>query len=270
MIPARIIQTGPARLPLRLQAAMTGVKLLHPDFEYVFFDDARVESFMAEQLPEHRRAFEQFHVPIQKFDFFRYLAVYRLGGFYLDLDVFLVRDLIPLQNSECVFPFEELTWLQHLCDHYAMDWQIGNYGFGAEAGHPLLAAIIENCVRSTRDPSWVSSIMKGLPWMCREDFYVLCSTGPGLVSRTFAENPPLQTGVTILFPDDVCESSTWHQFGDFGVHQMAASWRGSANFVARRLRRIWEIRRLHQIVSAARKKGRTRRALPPVETGRPV
>lgn len=270
MIPARIIQTGPTKLPMLLQSAMTGVKLLHPGFEYVFFDDARVESFLAEQLPEHRRAFERFRLPIQKFDFFRYLAVYRLGGFYLDLDVFLVRDLTPLQNAECVFPFEELTWLQYLCDCYEMDWQIGNYGFGAKAGHPFLAAIIENCVRAAQDPEWVASLLKGLPKTCRKDFYVLCSTGPGLVSRTFAENPRLRGGVTILFPEDVCEPSTWHQFGDFGVHQMAASWRGRANFISRRLRRIWEIRRFRQIIAASKGKGRTREAYPTVEAEQAV
>lgn len=270
MIPARIIQTGPAKLPLLLQSAITSVKLLHPGFEYLFFDDARVESFMAEQPSEHQRVFNSFRFPIQKYDFFRYLAVYRLGGFYLDLDVFLVQDLTALQSAECVFPFEELTWIQYLCDRYGMDWQIGNYGFGAEPGHPFLGAIIENCVRAAREPEWVMPMMTGLPRMCHQDFYVLSSTGPGLVSRTFAENTRLARGVTILFPEDVCEPSTWHQFGEFGVHQMAASWRTTANLVSRRLRRAWEIRRLRQIIAASQSRGRSRNVCPAVEAEQAV
>ena len=66
MIPARIIQTGPKNLPTLLQSAMTTVKLLHPGFEYLWFDDAKVESFMAKQLPEHRQAFESFSFTIKK------------------------------------------------------------------------------------------------------------------------------------------------------------------------------------------------------------
>jgi inositol phosphorylceramide mannosyltransferase catalytic subunit len=263
VIPARIIQTGKSKLPLILQSATTAVKLLHPAFEYVFFDDARVESFLAGQLPEHRQAFESFKYPIQRFDFFRYLAVYSLGGFYLDLDIFLARPLEPLRSSGCVFPFEELTWLRYLCDRHGMDWQIGNYAFGAEAGDPFLAAIIENCVRSARDPQWVKPLMSGVPPMCHKDYYVLCSTGPGLVSRTFAENPQLQVGVKILFPQDVCAPETWHLFGDFGVHQMAASWRPNASIISRRLRRIWEIQRLRQIIAAAKQRGMTRQISSP-------
>ena len=95
-IPRRIIQTGPANPPLLLRSASQTVKLLHPTFEYWFFDDAHVESFIQEHFPEYRRVYHSFRFPIQKYDFFRYLAVYRLGGFYLDLDVFLVKDLTPL------------------------------------------------------------------------------------------------------------------------------------------------------------------------------
>ena len=67
--------------------------------------------------------------------------------------------------------------------------------------------------------------MQGIPRLFRSEFQVLNTTGPGLVSRTLAENPELAKDITVLFPDDVCDERTWHQFGDFGVHAMEGSWR---------------------------------------------
>src|SRR4029077_5545531 len=137
-------------------------------------------------------------------DFFRYLAIYRLGGFYFDLDVILATDLSPLLPTGCVFPFEGLT-LSRLLRSYGMDWEIGNYAFGATPGHPFLEAVIENCVRAQKDPSWVKPMMRGLPFFFRDECLVLNTTGPGLLSRTLAENAELATTVTVLFPDDVCD-----------------------------------------------------------------
>src|SRR5262249_25678367 len=160
-----------------------------------------------------------FTVPIQRYDFFRYLAVYRLGGFYLDLDVLLATGLSDLRSTGCVFPFEGLTFSRWLRDT-GMDWEIGNYAFGAAAGHPFLEAVIENCVRAQRDPLWVPQMLRGVPPLSRIDHYVLYTTGPGLLSRTLAENPALASTVTVLFPEDVCEPTSWNQFGSVGIHMM--------------------------------------------------
>jgi hypothetical protein len=258
LIPSLIIQTGPRDLPLLLKSAVVSVKLLHPEFSYRFFDDAAIEAFLDEEFPEYRREYHSFQFRIQKYDFFRYLAVYRFGGFYLDLDVFLAQSLRPLLTSQCVFPFEELAEGRFLWDRFGMDWQIGNYAFGAAPGHPFLAAVIESCLRAKNDPGWVKPMMQGIPPTVRSDFYVLNTTGPGLVSRTFAENPQLAQDVNVLFPDDVCDRRSWHQFGAFGVHHMAGSWRPRPHFLSRRLTRLWEQWTLNRILADGRARGKTR------------
>src|SRR5262249_58511721 len=87
-IPKRIIQTGKSfQQPLRNRAMMTTVRLLHPGYDHMFFDDPAVRSFFDKEFPEYRSIFDSFRFPIQRYDFFRYLAVYRFGGFYFDLDV---------------------------------------------------------------------------------------------------------------------------------------------------------------------------------------
>jgi mannosyltransferase OCH1-like enzyme len=225
-IPKRIIQTGKS-VPdsVAVRAMVSSIRLLHPDYEYVFFDDVQVDTFITKEFPQYRTVFDSFRFPIQKYDFFRYLAVYRHGGFYFDLDVMLATNLSGLLQYGCVFPFEGLTFSHFLRKKYQMDWEIGNYGFGAIPGHPFLHAVIENCVRAQQDPSWAAVTMPGFITLSKSENYVLSTTGPGLVSRTLAENPDLAETVRILFPDDVCDPKNWHCFGDLGVHLMNASWR---------------------------------------------
>src|SRR5690242_21933575 len=102
-IPKRIIQTSKSQdLPLLQKAAVANIRLLNPGFEYMFFDDRQVEEFIDKEFPEYRRVFDSFPVRIQRYDFFRYLAVYRFGGFYFDMDLLLAANLSELDRKSVV------------------------------------------------------------------------------------------------------------------------------------------------------------------------
>lgn len=232
--------------------------LLNPDYEYLFFDDSRVEAFLDHEFPQYRSVFNAFQHRIQRYDFFRYLAVYRYGGFYFDTDVLLASTLAPLLDHECVFPFEGLTLSRFLRNKYDIDWEIGNYAFGAAPGHPFLAAIIENCVRAQSEPDWAKPMLLGTPPLFRSEYWVLNTTGPGLLTRTLAENPNLRSRVTVLFPDDVCDENNWNQFGNLGVHFMEGSWRTKSTRIWRRLAQRWESREMQRLLKESRKLGKTR------------
>ena len=263
-IPRRIIQTAKHRtLALKQRAFTANIKLLNPDFEWCFFDDSDIDRFIDREFPQHRAVFDAYTTHIQRLDFFRYLAIYRLGGFYFDFDVLLARELNELLPLGCVFPFEALT-LSRVLRQHGMDWELGNYAFGASPGHPFLAAVIENCVRAQRNPKWTRQMMKGIPLLSRAEYGVLYSTGPGLVSRTFAENREIASTVTVLFPDDVCDATNWNRFGEYGVHLMEGSWRNSG-YLRRRLTQRLEAAALKRVVAVSRRRGPTRA---PVEIGR--
>lgn len=258
-IPRRIIQTGKvAPESLRIRAMVTNIRLLHPDYDYLFFDDQAVEQFIDQEFPQYRVVFDSFRYRIQRYDFFRYLAIYRYGGFYCDLDIMLVSSLSRLLEYGCVFPFEGLSFSHFLRTKHNMDWEVGNYAFGSAAGHPFIRAIIENCVRAQRDPSWVSPMMRQLPMLSKSEFYILYTTGPGLVSRTLAENPELAKSVMVLFPDDVCDMKKWNCFGDFGVHLMDASWRLNKGRLRKRLAGQLEVWKLRGLVKQSATLGKTR------------
>src|SRR3990170_6806846 len=197
-IPKRIIQTSKnLDLTLLEKAAVANVRLLNPEYEYLHFDDIQVEQFIDREFPQYRQVFDSFPVRIQKYDFFRYLAVYRLGGFYFDTDVLLATNLSALLTSGCVFPFEALTINHYLRTEHGMDWEVGNYAFGAAPGHPFLLAIIQNCLRAQKDPEWVSTMGRAVPRMFLDEYYVLYTTGPLLVSRTLAEFPDAAKHVSV-------------------------------------------------------------------------
>jgi len=259
LIPTRIIQTGKhAQQPLRSRAVMSNMKLLNPDYEYLFFDDTQVEQFMEREFPQYVEVFRGFRYPIQRYDFFRYLVVFRYGGFYFDLDVLLACGLSDLLEHGCVFPFETLTLSRFMRRSLKIDWQIGNYAFGAAAGHPFLEALIKGCVRGQKDPDWVKPLMHGSPPLIGDDYFILNSTGPGLVTRTFAENPELARTVRVLFPEDVCDVRNWNRFGDYGVHLADSSWRPHRSFVLSRFSGYCWRWIQHRRVKDARRLGKSR------------
>jgi hypothetical protein len=258
-IPRRIIQTEKSReLPLLAKAAATNLRLLNPSFEYLFFDDVQVEEFIDDEFPQYRPVFDSFSAKIQRYDLFRYLAVYRLGGFYFDTDVLLASSLEDLLEFDCVFPFEHLSIHNFLWKEYGMDWEIGNYGFGAAAGHPFLGAIIKNCVRAQQHPDWVEPMMKSIPWIFQGELFVLATTGPGLVSRTLAEYPGACEQVKVLFPEDVCDPNSWYRFGAYGVHLQVGAWRKRKGVVLRVLHRLWESTRRKALLKESLKRGAKR------------
>jgi hypothetical protein len=237
-IPRRLIQirAGKSRdLSPFARAAVTNLKLLHPDWEYQCFDDDGISRFVSAEFPEYRHVLEAFRYPIQRYDFFRYLVIFRFGGFYFDLDVLLSRPVTDLLDNESVFPFEELTLNRFLRRRYKMDWELANYGFGAAPGNRFLHAVIENCIRAQTDFAWLRPMMRGVNSLSRSEFYVFNTTGPGLVSRTFAERVELASSVKVLFPDNVCDRANWHLFGDYGVHMMTSSWLAGGNWLWRRI-----------------------------------
>src|SRR5262249_2282921 len=104
----------------------------------------------------------------------------------------------------------------------------------------------------------VKPMMGGSPYLFRSEFTILNTTGPGLLSRTFAENPGLAKMVTVLFQDDVCDLNNWNRFGDLGIHLMEGSWRTRSGFLHRRIAQYWELWKLKGLLKQSRRLGKTR------------
>ena len=189
LIPKLILQTWrTTSLPPKFHAAARRVRQLHPDFTYVFFTDEDIVAFVRERCPSWRALFESLtHAPIQRVDLFRYLATYHYGGFYLDLDVHLAQPLHALLGHRAVFPFERLvegTAHASLRASTSSSTLVGQYAFGACAGHPFLLAILRSVAKAHTEPAWARV---PTPPPDGDDKTVLYTTGPALVTRAFFE-----------------------------------------------------------------------------------
>jgi hypothetical protein len=102
-------------------------------------------------------------------------------------------------------------------------------------------------------------MMRGVPPLSGAEYHVLYTTGPGLVSRTLAENVGVANTVTVLFPDDVCDIESWNRFGHFGVHLMEGTWRASSSYLRRRIAQTIEFWTVQRRIREGRRRGATRR-----------
>jgi mannosyltransferase OCH1-like enzyme len=69
-------------------------KVLHPTFEYRFWSDTAIETYMRESHPDFYPQWKAYPHMIMRIDAWRYFALRDFGGIYADLDV------VPLQNME--------------------------------------------------------------------------------------------------------------------------------------------------------------------------
>jgi mannosyltransferase OCH1-like enzyme len=133
---------------------VANLSLLHPDSEHPFFDNRALKRFIDDESLQHRPTFDAFPCPVRRFDFYRYLAVFKPDGFYFALGVFLARDLRPSLVAGRVFHFEELApsicWRADL----GTDSESGNCGVGAVPSDSFLGTVIENCVRAVKGSDW--------------------------------------------------------------------------------------------------------------------
>lgn len=156
MIPRNVIQTFPtASLPPRLSAVRDEMIDLNPSWTFLLFDDESIEAFItkhygAETIRLYRSIAPEYGAA--RADFFRYLAVYQMGGIYLDI------------KSACSVPFD--TVLQPDEAFVLSQWRNKpgeiHAGFGlhrdlsdlpggefqqwfiiSQQRHPFLAAVIE-------------------------------------------------------------------------------------------------------------------------------
>jgi len=241
MIPKQIVMTGRSfslLTPIQ-KRCFEQLKRLHPDFEVRFFADLDCRHFIADYCPDLLPLYDFYHLPIQKADVFRVVAVYALGGFYFDLDVYLHDSIHPLISSTLVLAIEwEMTPSTfHLRHRRPLESerelsQIGNYAFGATRSNRFLRLVIEEMVRRTASVDLFS--------VSRAD--VLYSTGPDLFSDVFYANESelrttgckvLRGGLEAKPPKVKARDARpeWFQFGTFGNHLMVGSWTSASGIL---------------------------------------
>lgn len=217
MIPKRIFCTHVSQhtLESKLKYCMNLMQELHPQWEFLFFTDGDSLEFVKQEFPNYLELYDWYPRPVLKADLFRLLVVFRLGGFYLDTDFLLKKKLDPLCREKAVFAFE------HEIDEKNYDLRyppwlrageekltLANYAFGAEVGHPFLAAILDELVYRTQTFEAEDC----------HDLDILHATGPDAVTSVYYRHLQKWRDVTML-------RSNHAGLGSFGVHLVNGGWR---------------------------------------------
>ena len=219
-IPKIIIQTWKSKyIPIEYKSFVESVLQLHPDYEYLFFDDADIELFLKSNYPEYYHTYQKLPITIQKIDFFRYIAVYHYGGFYMDLDMTALYPLDELLHYDCVFPEDEHIYMEmckydrfkRFCEK-EMSYLIGQYTFGAKQKNLFILSLIEhihNNIDLFLDLYSKPNIF---------EYYVYQTTGPDFVTEKYIQYKNKQE-ITIL------HYKHRQYFGKYAKHNYKSNWK---------------------------------------------
>ena len=217
-IPKIIIQTWKTTtIPAKYQPLVDSVKYKNPAYEYKFFTDIDIEEFLKNNYPEYYRTYMSLPVKIQKIDFFRYVAVYHYGGFYLDLDMTALEPMDELLTHECIFPIDEFIGpsmchskrYKNFCDNN-MNFLLGQYAFAAEPRHPFIKLLIDNIHQN------VNLYIKN--YTPNSEHYVYLTTGPDFVSNLYMDYAN-KSSIKIL------EYDKRQYFGKYARHNYFGTWK---------------------------------------------
>lgn len=199
----------------KLKFCIQRIKDLHPEWDFRFFSDGDCRHFIETEFPEYLEMYDWYPRAIMRADLFRLLVVYRLGGFYLDSDLQLDKPLDSLTAHDAVFVIEQELDTKIFRQRYPRWlWELeprktlGNYAFGAEAGHPFMAAILDELIVRTAHFNAEDC----------SDLDVLHSTGPEAITAVYYQTKERWANVEIL-------DGPGQTMGDYGYHLMHSGWR---------------------------------------------
>jgi mannosyltransferase OCH1-like enzyme len=180
MIPPLLHQTWKsATLPDEIARYCASWIEHNPAIERRFYDDDACLDVVRRSFPAWFDAYQALPFPVQKADFFRYLIVYRDGGFYADVDMECLRPMDRfLAMDGALFSVEaHLTETRRRELGYRRPYQLANCIFAAEPRHPFLLRVIER----------VAQIAIERPARSRAE--VEDTTGPRMLTRAFYDQP---------------------------------------------------------------------------------
>ena len=170
-------------LPDFFRGLMETWKEHHPDWEYILWDNDKMNGFIQEYYPEYWIPYNSAKYNIQKWDIIRYFILYHYGGMYADVDYECLDSLEPLleDNKGCYF-----SGGPAYCDD-SLDWKsnFNNSLMLSVPQHRFIQLIIESAFREmTIKRNHQNKFIE-----------VLSTTGPMLLTRLYKTSPD---------KDDIC------------------------------------------------------------------
>lgn len=161
MIPKIIFQCAPSydALPREILSNIVFLKKNNPGWEHKFFSNDDMRAAIQDFGFDISLLNPEYEILIA--DIFRYIAMYKYGGVYLDI------------KSSCTMPFEAFLWNKTVClvkwrtcnklgdrsvvghhplyDMHGLHGEVANWFMAAEKGHSLFLRTLEKIQRNIRN-----------------------------------------------------------------------------------------------------------------------
>lgn len=143
-------------------------KEFHPSWDYIFWDNEKINSFIRKYYPEYFDVYKDFQYNIQRWDAIRYLILYKLGGLYVDFDYECLKSHESLFDTKtCCFASEPGGNGSVLNNR---KYFFNNALMACEPKHPFMKRIIDFVFQYKIEERKKNNFNKGLE--------VLITTGP--------------------------------------------------------------------------------------------
>lgn len=122
---------------------------MNPGWRYVFWDDEAVVRSLNAFAPPGDETMLREMLPIERFDYFRYMLLFRIGGVYSDIDVVPVTPIEQWWNGTSA-PSLITGWEDRLersadvaVNSFARQDQIQQWTIASRPGHPVLQDVLQ-------------------------------------------------------------------------------------------------------------------------------
>jgi mannosyltransferase OCH1-like enzyme len=202
------------RLPQQLGEFHLRVREMNPDCEVRLWTDRDIDAFVRTEFREQYSMWRCYAMQIERVDAWRYMALYRLGGMYLDLDMEPCQPFAPLFDHD----HDLVLALEHPVDSRA-------------AGRPQ--TIAQAVMLAAPENPFLGRVIDRLRAFAGRKDRPLGTTGPTFLTAVYDEAEPpegLLLGHEAFFPVCFGERFKREARGTFAVHRMAGTWRPHNRF----------------------------------------
>ena len=146
---------------------LSSIEKYFPKHQYFFWDYKKIKSFILKNKDNHViEAIDNISANAFKADIARYYILYKLGGWYTDLNNFFVSD--PPENKH------ELIFFRDVQDLTKTSWAVQVSLFYAEKNHDVLLDALSMSINNVKNKYYGG--------------HALCPTGPNLFGAAIAKN----------------------------------------------------------------------------------
>lgn len=115
----------------------------HPDWQYYFWNDKKMNTFIRQYYPDYMELYSLFAYDVQRWDVICYLILYQMGGLYVDFDTECLGNIEVLLATDCCFGTD--TEENIIYSSLVKDAYLNNTYIASAPGHPFLKSLID-CV----------------------------------------------------------------------------------------------------------------------------